>query len=548
MEPGRRSAQLRLAASWIDYCINNHGALCRVDLRAPIPTRLIDVQAQRSGDICLIETAKQPPVDRRYIALSHCWGGLPKLDEIKTRRRTLKGYMRKIEASILPRTFQDAIDITRHLGLRYLWIDSFCIIQDDDSDWEKEASLMDIVYANAYCTIAATASSDGNGGCFVPRSSTPIQEEFEAPLQRTDIPAGFAPPAPSVRKKLVESGPLGERGWCFQERQLSPRVLHFTSYMLVWECRTCMATEDRPETGLQPVDNFREADVNKAYDLGVGMNALRIFDPASTESTKSREPQGNIYDRWLDAVENYSARDLTSPSDRFPALSGLAKAFAGKTHDTYLAGIWRGDFHRGLLWHRSYMGSAPARTLKWSRPSEYRAPSWSWASLEGPVNAVQLLRSEGLPHMQNLSNLSQLRFLDATITPTNPRYPYGTLSAATLRVSGRVKRAISFLPWKRNHFHELIDYEDAVNRGPVNYNRIGRICFDIPGDAVPQVVYCLNVVDYGLVRGPDPLALNNGLALVVENAAERKFRRVGVVEWNDENWFTGVQLTTLSIV
>ncbi len=545
MEPGRRSAQLRLAASWLDYCTNSHGAVCKQDLDAPIPTRLIDVRAQGKSDIRLVETATQPPVDRRYIALSHCWGGLPKLHEIKTRRGKLKSYMRNIDVSTLPKTFEDAIDITRHLGLRYIWIDSLCIIQDDERDWEKEASLMDIVYANAYCTIAATASSDGNGGCFVPRSQSPIQEGFEAPLPRADTPAGLAPPPPPFWKKLIESGPLGERGWCFQERQLSPRVLHFTSHMLVWECRTCIATEDRPETGLQPIDNFQEPHVNKAFDLGIGMNALRIFDPASPENSMSAGPQGNIYDRWLDAVENYSARDLTKPSDRFPALSGLAKAFVGKTNDAYLAGIWLGDFHRGLLWHRSYLGSAPLRTLKWSRPSAYRAPSWSWVSIEGPVNTVHLMR---IGYLRQLPNLSQLQFLDANITPTNPMYPYGTLHAATLRVSGRLKRGISYIPTINTHYCQLIDYDDAVNRRPATYNQIGRISFDILEDALPQVVYCLNVVDYGLAGGNSPVALNAGLALVVENWAERKFRRVGVMEWNDENWFAGTQLATLSIV
>jgi hypothetical protein len=69
----------------------------------------------------------------------------------------------------LPKTFQDAIEINRHLKVRYLWIDALCIIQptaDDIGDWEEEIPLKGKVYRNSTCTIAASGAQTSNGGCF----------------------------------------------------------------------------------------------------------------------------------------------------------------------------------------------------------------------------------------------------------------------------------------------------------------------------------------------------------------------------------------------
>lgn len=67
--------------------------------------------------------------------------------------------------SDLPPLFQDAIIITRQLGLRYLWIDSLCIIQDSLRDWETEAAKMASIYQNSYVTISATDASNGSAKC-----------------------------------------------------------------------------------------------------------------------------------------------------------------------------------------------------------------------------------------------------------------------------------------------------------------------------------------------------------------------------------------------
>jgi hypothetical protein len=263
----RADNSIKLTASWLEYCLKNHGPTCPGLLasEAPLPTRLLDVLPREGSEVRLIDTARSPPTDKRYLALSHCWGSYAPLHVIKLKNAKLDLYLQDIPLETLPKTFNDAIRITRELGLRYIWIDSLCIIQDSPEDWEKEASLMHTVYKNAYCTVAASASRDGSGGCFVQGPYAPIQAGFEGLFPRLDVAHGVRPRPPPLWKKMIESGPLGSRAWCFQERQLSPRVVHFTIHGLMWECRTYIATEEKPRSGLEPIKRCHDRSLDKSF-------------------------------------------------------------------------------------------------------------------------------------------------------------------------------------------------------------------------------------------------------------------------------------------
>lgn len=99
-----------------------------------------------------------------YATLSHCWGGL---EFLTLTRNSLASFMTKVPIEECPKTFQDAVFITRKLGIDYLWIDSLCIIQDSEQDWLNESALMSQVYSNSTITIAAAAACDGTIGCLV---------------------------------------------------------------------------------------------------------------------------------------------------------------------------------------------------------------------------------------------------------------------------------------------------------------------------------------------------------------------------------------------
>lgn len=99
-----------------------------------------------------------------YVTLSHCWGQEPFMT---LRHQNKKKLMEEgVMLTELSKNFQDAVGVARFLGIHYMWTDSLCIIQGDKGDFDVEGDLMDQVYRNSYCNIAATDSFDCNGGLF----------------------------------------------------------------------------------------------------------------------------------------------------------------------------------------------------------------------------------------------------------------------------------------------------------------------------------------------------------------------------------------------
>lgn len=145
-----------MISTWIKDCQDSHSACRSSKFSGTLPTRVIDVGSPDGGTpLHLCDTNGQAG---DFIALSHCWGGRQPLELTKENADPLKSC---VPWAKLPNTFQDAIAVTRMLGLRYIWIDSLCIIQNDAQDWEREAAKMALIFESAYLTIAATAASNG---------------------------------------------------------------------------------------------------------------------------------------------------------------------------------------------------------------------------------------------------------------------------------------------------------------------------------------------------------------------------------------------------
>jgi hypothetical protein len=173
----------------------------------------------------------------RYTTLSHCWG---KIEIRKLTNANLLDSIKGFNIDELPKTFQDAIAITRRLKVRYLWIDSLCIIQDSVEDWNDESSKMEDVYANGFCNIAATGAPDGRTGCFVERNPVLAQacrisnESVHKSSLRRGGPYDFV--TEDLRSDGILGAPLNRRAWVVQERMLSPRIIHFGKNQVFWEC------------------------------------------------------------------------------------------------------------------------------------------------------------------------------------------------------------------------------------------------------------------------------------------------------------------------
>jgi DNA gyrase inhibitor GyrI len=254
---------------WVANCVNNHEA-CRTKHNgsAILPTRVLDVQTN-TGNVSLVQNPSGPA---SYVALSHCWGNRERLMLTK---KTVQLLENGTSIDTLPKTFQDAITITQRLGIKYLWIDCLCIFQDDPTDWEKEASRMSTVYRNAYVTISAAGSTDSFSGCFPARekdahlgnatASLGYTHDREATGPKSAVLAFAQKSRPDRMMRLhlfeewlpgssmyepqkrtigtfgkyfdpVADQALSKRGWTLQERLLSPRVIHYGTDQMYYEC------------------------------------------------------------------------------------------------------------------------------------------------------------------------------------------------------------------------------------------------------------------------------------------------------------------------
>ncbi|KAF2996915.1 hypothetical protein E8E13_005939 [Curvularia kusanoi] len=278
-----------------------------------------------------------------------------------------------IDFTSLPKNFQDAVTVTRGLGVKYLWIDALCIVQDDMDDWEKESGKMTSVYHNAHLVLGADMSEDAHGG-FLEREGNPYAGK-EAPIAMIDSTRAtiharwhrlhWNPCAILGDFPKKEPEPLSKRAWTLQEQMLASRMVHFAREELIWECDSALSCECMElDRGIS--DKNERPRYRKALD----------------------SPSADMFTLWYRVIINFSNRSITKLSDRLPALSGLAQHFQTHGAGPYLAGLWHNDLPRGLLWTSSIAENS-------FRVDPYRAPTWSWASIESQHRYdVNLLHTE----------------------------------------------------------------------------------------------------------------------------------------------------------
>ncbi|EAQ90448.1 hypothetical protein CHGG_02383 [Chaetomium globosum CBS 148.51] len=411
-EPGGDTAaesSFTQANTWIQECLANH-KLCGKDEPSTLPTRVLDLgelDGEENGeksDIRLIESSGQTG---RYISLSHSWGGEHPLI---TTTATLDQHKAGIPLSSLPATFRDACHIARRLGVRYLWIDSLCIIQDSPSDWELEASRMASVYRNSWLTVYATASSSPSSGIFRRRQAVWIAADDpeddtldtlfpEAAQLRRDLRLSlrFAPAHPDFSRyanpaKQQAQLPLLARAWAYQERLLAPRVLHFGPHEVFWECMQRLACDcggiDEASSRPAHMGVYASRDTTGQLPPKVSHYAALHVGTSATAKAKSKSKssegkrQKKLLARWEEMVEEYTNRALTFSGDRLPAFSGVAAEMVAALGMRYRAGQWEETLPEALLFERTSVNAVARLAIDDVRP----APSWSWASPDAPVN------------------------------------------------------------------------------------------------------------------------------------------------------------------
>ncbi|KAI0468076.1 heterokaryon incompatibility protein-domain-containing protein [Xylaria cf. heliscus] len=360
-----------IAKDWLENCALNHEP-CRMKVgTADMPTRFLDVNDKRNSSKVFLRESTDD-ADRRYVALSHCWGTSRPLCLTSTTLETLK---QGISIQTLPNTFQDAVTVVRTLGVRYLWIDSLCIVQDDAEDWRKEAGRMAGVYRNAHLVLSASRAGSDEEGFLSTRLR---RDHVTFTLQNRNIPLilKLLPPSPSGEVSgldihIVTDEPLSRRAWCLQERYLARRILHYGTQQMIWECGEHRAAE--------------EGDFALVVEDQLGRIRRSATSLTTVFNSRKREVEGvtevpdHRHTEWYAMIEDYTSRDITKDSDRLPALLGLRVALESQIDDIYLAGIWLKGLLEGLTW------CAASSDKPLVRPDGPAIPSWTWASVKGPV-------------------------------------------------------------------------------------------------------------------------------------------------------------------
>lgn len=526
-----------------------------------LPTRLIDVGLRGLGksdeEPRLVVTSDYPPLrskieSHHYIALSYCWGPPEKASQqLKTEILTFKNRLHQIPFTEFPKAHQDAIKLCRALGVRYIWIDSLCIIQDDTDDWEREAAQMGSVYANAYLTVCAaqgdscldgflqrpspshvidvpfTSSLDpAFSGTFSIFASSPTDDYVQTDIfKRVNFNDYFNPnpPPPNPYRWTVGSRkPYKEdvnqcswngRGWTFQEFLLSPRILLFGKSMVhVCSGNVLIRSEDA---------------------MGNSSNEGPKYLLSSRHGNTKESEEQMLLD-WQGLVTDYSRRSLTHSNDILPAVSALAKLWAGKVEGEYLAGVFSSNLHRDLLWAHEGMRT-PAEFLN-QRPEQYTAPSWSWASQSDSISWVW--------HAVTAFN-PEFHLVEGKVSPKGLD-PYGRVKSGHLLLSTKIQKIPTTRLQRGPEFLGYIfPYKLVSEDGtPLAYVRFdwrspnseapkdpgtGEECEDGPVDQLLMVLISRKVTEEWYKRGGSLTYQDLLLGLLVlPTSTPGEYRRAGV--------------------
>jgi hypothetical protein len=600
----RAPASIEWARQRLQECVDSH-ASCGQESIPELPTRVLDLRPD-ADDMMNVRLLRTQGLNARYACLSHRWSKPAALTTVKS---NYISHTKGIGWDVLPKTFIEAITIAQDLGLRYLWIDSLCIIQDDEDDKSHEIAKMSSIYTNSYITIAATHSESSIHGCYSTGSldhqdyRLSSSKQHDATTVETDL---------CVREKIAHIGeeraltPLLKRGWVCQERLLSPRVLHFCEKELIWECREsscCQCSCFNPPIRLKKeymevfrrrtlidddnatmvgtttfslwnIENLvisddgglatlvlppswaswfpigddgrlratdrstrvlyshritqdhrsveeryqddRDQESPWRYGSGIknkfdfdatyesGANRPRILFDSKLEYIRPQKLNDEVIRKWRYIVSDYTNMELTEQRDRLPAIAGVASQFEGLLGGRYLAGLWESALPGDLLWRMD-------RTAEYRQ--QYRAPSWSWASIEGKVK-----------HYKMTSYHPEFSVVRALCHPLLEINPFGEVASGLLEVDA-IAANIDIELWPHQ---------------PTKVRFMRDTALFIPdcdhiSDQMNYEFLCIgdfNVerTDATLIESRSDPGMPLAVSLVVSRLGENKYKRVGILE------------------
>ena len=469
-----------LARRWLQQCLSSHGdCIANIQSVPHIPARLVEISGSDANPILrIIETASRPR-EGEYITLSHCWGAA----EFLTLRESCIDNMKEgIVWSSLPQTFQDAVIVTMWFQIKYLWIDSLCIIQDSQEDWEKESKNMKHIYKNSFLTIAATRAVDAAGGLFIDRNPDIVRISKVHALWSPELEGDYLFFVENLWYHEILESPLMKRAWVYQERLLSPRVLHLGRSQMLWECQSLDACETFPES---VPSNIRTGTRNTS-------KRLLLFQGEELHTEK-----------WTSVVMQYSVGNLTNISDKCIAFAAIVEEFQAFFESEHLAGFWRHNLEQQLLWCLYYM----PQTV---RPQPYIAPSWSWLSIDGAVSPYEKVYEEKV----------LLEILDVSVAYSSEN-PLGPIKHGYIKARGILGPAV----WERRKEQSFWTFRSIRGCRPSSVSVVGNVFMDEREDRTSGNAVYLPVTEN--LRDDGGPWIIDGLLLVPTGEAKNEYRRIG---------------------
>lgn len=471
-----------LALKCVNDCSRHEG--CERAEPSSLPRRVIDCTDLARPRLVISDASAK----ELYVALSYVWG------EEQPHRTTTKNfhrYTQAIDPSLIPKTIRDAIAVTHKLDLRYLWVDAFCIIQDSEEDKIREIPRIRSTFHNAFITIVAAGSKKVSDGFLHDRPKW-----FFAP---STLP--FRCPDGSVGTMILgvrespPDEPVDARAWCLEERLLSPRKLMYCTHALHYECRSIHINVNGSPDLLPSVANIPRLP-NNVFARQKVIGASRLDE---------------ITESWRYALKLYTQRALTESRDRLVALSGVVEEFHKHwSHSDYVAGLWTHQLPGALLWAKVCNREHP-------RPPKYRAPSWSWAAVDGQITSV---------HEESKDMACEIKHLQIDLK--TPSIPYGQVTGGFLVLSAIIRMAV-WIPEESELFEKDPNASRGVMLSSHEDSEKGEIGY-VTADAIEEVSESTCDVVVAIVSVNRATILGLVLVPVFDDPNNNTYRRVG--------WFT----------
>ncbi|KAJ2903206.1 uncharacterized protein MKZ38_010242 [Zalerion maritima] len=452
----------------LQNCLENHEECCERPEGLRPPPRLLEIPDDLENQPIQLKVIDEGDAeeDISYVALSYRWGGE---QPMKTTSENLEERVESgLPLSSLPRTFQDAITLTSNLGLKYLWIDSMCMVSDNIPDIEKHYANISHIYQGATMVLSASRAANVSDGFLKPRTApTWHKSVFRFPFHALDGTIGSVLAIGNLERTsgvlATPEEPVASRAWCLQEYLLSQRFLSVGQRTTMFKC-----LEE---------EHFDGAEGLCYSHTGLGPDTL---EPSNI--LYGEVPSISDMEEWFKyVVAPYSGRDHTVNLDKLVAIGGVAEDFSrrpGLDGVPYAAGLWlhAPTFPLQMLWWPKEEENGSAQLYA---STQYRAPSWSWASIDGPVQFSPI--TEDLMELVSPS----FKLKGTSGSPVVPEWKFGPLRSGRLHIEGKVM-TVKVTPDGKHLVHP--NFPHAAN--------VGRIRPDTLGLQTDWELECLELIGY----------------------------------------------------